>query len=102
MGYPLHGDRGRTRRAFRVSGSCDRTEDPTSQGANASWEYRFAATDDGRTRVTETWFDDRIRWPDAVAAVFDRIVTRGMTFPEFQRKNIAKTLQALRAAAERP
>jgi uncharacterized protein YndB with AHSA1/START domain len=86
--------------AFRVHAIGPKT--PRLKGANASWEYRFAATDDGRTRVTETWFDDRVRWPDTVAAVFDRIVTRGMTFPEFQRKNIAKTLQALRAAAENP
>jgi uncharacterized protein YndB with AHSA1/START domain len=85
--------------AFRVHAIGPKT--PRLKVANASWEYRFAATDDGRTRVTETWSDDRIKWPDPVAAVFDRIVTRGMTFSEFQRKNIAKTLQALRVAAER-
>ena len=42
----------------------------------ASWEYRFEAIDGG-TRVTETWRSDRTRWPDAVAAVFDRAATGG-------------------------
>ena len=31
---------------------------------------------------------------------FDRIVTAGKTFPEFQRVNIRKTLDALKGAAE--
>lgn len=75
---------------------------PKIKGANASWEYRFEALDGDRTRVTETWFDDRVRWPSPVVAVFDRIVTRGKTFPEFQRKNIARTLQTLKSSAETP
>lgn len=75
---------------------------PKIKGANASWEYRFEALDGGRTRVTETWFDDRVRWPNAVVAVFDRVVTSGKTFPEFQRKNIARTLAALQASVETP
>jgi hypothetical protein len=32
-----------------------------------------------------------------VARVFDRVVTAGDTFAEFQRQNIATTLAALRA-----
>lgn len=73
---------------------------PKIKGANASWEYRFESLADGRTRVTETWSDDRVRWPNPLVAVFDRIVTSGKTFPEFQRKNIARTLQAFKTAAE--
>lgn len=84
--------------AFRVHAIGLRT--PKIKGANASWEYRFEATGGGRTRVTETWTDDRVRWPNAVVAVFDRIVTSGKTFPEFQRKNIARTLAALQTSAE--
>ncbi|WP_237341633.1 SRPBCC family protein [Williamsia soli] len=73
---------------------------PKLKGANASWEYRFEANDSGGTTVTETWFDDRRRWPRAVVEIFDRVVTSGTTFPEFQEKNIARTLQALKSAAE--
>lgn len=72
---------------------------PRLRGSNASWEYRFEPTAAGRTRVTETWKDDRT-WPDPLVAVFDRVVTSGKTFPEFQRINIRKTLDALKHAAE--
>ena len=65
----------------------------------ASWEYRFEAIDGG-TRVTETWRDDRTRWPDAVAAVFDRAATGGQLFSDFQRGNIARTLKRLKAELE--
>ena len=67
--------------------------------ANASWEYRFAPANGG-TLVTETWTDDR-PWPDAVAAVVDRLVTGGSTFADFQRRNIRTTLDRLRADVER-
>jgi uncharacterized protein YndB with AHSA1/START domain len=73
---------------------------PRLRGANASWEYRFEPTPNGGTRVTETWTDDRTAWPDALAAAFDRIVTRGRTFPEFQQINIRRTLDALKRAVE--
>ena len=71
---------------------------PILSAANASWEYRFAAVDGG-TRVTETWTDDR-PWPDVVAAVFDRFATGGQTFAAFQRSNIRRTLDRLRADVE--
>lgn len=67
---------------------------PRLKGANATWRYDFEATPGG-TKVTETWIDDRRKWPDAVALVFDKIVTSGKTFPQFQRRNIAKTLDNL-------
>jgi hypothetical protein len=73
---------------------------PRLRGANASWEYRFEPTASGRTRVTETWKDDRTSWPDPLVAVFDRVVTSGKSFPEFQRINIRTTLDALKRAAE--
>lgn len=68
---------------------------PRIKGANATWRYDFETVPEG-TRVTETWTDDRRKWPDAVALVFDKIVTSGKTFPQFQRRNIAKTLDNLR------
>lgn len=64
----------------------------------ATWEYRFEAVDGG-TRVTETWTDER-RWPDALARVFDRAVTGGSTFAEYQPKNIRRTLDRLKAELE--
>lgn len=73
---------------------------PRIRGANASWEYKFEPIGSGETKVTETWSDDRTSWPDSVVAVFDRIVTSGKTFPEFQRINIRKTLDALKRATE--
>ncbi len=51
------------------------------------------------TRVTETWTDDR-RWPDPVAAAFDKLATGGQHFHQFQRRNIATTLKRLRADFE--
>jgi uncharacterized protein YndB with AHSA1/START domain len=66
--------------------------------ANASWEYRLEPVEGG-TRVTETWTDDR-PWPDAVAAMVDRLATGGSTFPEFQRRNIRATLDRLKAEVE--
>lgn len=73
---------------------------PRLRAANASWEYRFEPTGPGGTRVTETWQDDRKSWPDPLVAVFDRVVTSGKSFPEFQRSNIRTTLDALKRAAE--
>lgn len=63
-------------------------------GAIATWEYRFEGLDDGSTRVTETWTDDR-GWPDRVAAIFDKAVTGGSLFADFQKKNIRRTLDRL-------
>lgn len=63
--------------------------------AIASWSYTFEETDDHRTRVTETWTDDRRLWPDAVADRFDRLATGGKTFADFQRDNIRRSLDTL-------
>ena len=71
---------------------------PVVKAPNASWEYRFAAAEGG-TRVTETWTDDR-PWPDALARVFDRLAT-GSSFPEFQTRNIRRTLDRLKADVEK-
>jgi hypothetical protein len=65
----------------------------------ASWAYEFEAVEGG-TRVTESWTDGRRHWPDAVANRFDKLVTGGRTFAEFQRRNIAKTLANLKADLE--
>lgn len=75
---------------------------PRLRGSNASWEYQFESIGSGKTKVTETWSDDRTSWPGPLVAVFDRIVTSGRTFPEFQRINIRKTLDALKRATEAP
>lgn len=61
----------------------------------ARWEYTFEATDGG-TRVTETWSDARHRWPDRLANAVDSKLTGGRTFAAFQKRNIARTLEALR------
>lgn len=67
--------------------------------AIATWEYRFEPAGAG-TRVTETWTDDRRSWPDALAAAFDKVVTRGHTFAAFQRRNIDTTLRNLKRVLE--
>ncbi|WP_263171145.1 SRPBCC family protein [Streptomyces sp. SCSIO ZS0520] len=66
----------------------------------ASWEYRFEAVDGG-TQVTETWTDDRRSWPDFLANGFDKAVTRGKVFADFQRGNIRHTLATLKRQLER-
>lgn len=66
--------------------------------AIASWEYTFEPVEGG-TRVTETWRDNR-HWSDARAARFDRIVTGGRLFHEFQARNIRRTLDRLAADLE--
>ncbi|MDO3646230.1 SRPBCC family protein [Nocardia mangyaensis] len=78
--------------AFRVEAIGVRR--PWLRGRIATWEYRFEPVGGG-TRVTETWHDDRARWPNAAVQVFDRIATGGDTFVEFQRKNIHRTLRNL-------
>ncbi len=50
--------------------------------------------------MTETWTDDRRRWPDGLARVFDTVVTRGQTFADFQRGNIRSTLGRPKAVLE--
>ncbi|WP_435610401.1 SRPBCC family protein [Streptomyces sp. C10-9-1] len=86
--------------AFRVHAIGARR--PRLPGRIATWEYRFEPVDGGGTRVTETWRDDRRAWPDALALAFDRAVTRGRTFAEFQRRNIRITLDNLKHALEAP
>ena len=66
----------------------------------ATWSYTFEEVAPGRTRVTETWQDDRTRWPDPLAARFDRLVTRGRTFDVYQAGNIRRTLDRLREDLE--
>lgn len=69
---------------------------PSLKAPIASWSYDFE-TVDGGTKVTETWTDNRTGWPDFAASIFDRIVTGGKLFCDFQRRNIAKTLARLKA-----
>lgn len=83
--------------AFRVEAIGVRK--PRFRGAIASWEYRFAP-EDGGTRVTETWTDDRGGWPNAAVQVFDRIATGGDLFSQFQAKNIHRTLRNLKKQLE--
>ena len=72
---------------------------PFLPGRIASWEYTFEQVDGG-TLVTETWRDLRRSWPDWAAAAFDKAATGGRLFSEFQRRNIARTLAALKADLE--
>ncbi|MFG3197357.1 SRPBCC family protein [Streptomyces sp. NPDC048208] len=72
---------------------------PRLRGPIATWEYRFEPEGEG-TRVTETWTDDRRAWPDFVAGVFDRVVTSGRTFADFQARNIRATLRNLKRELE--
>lgn len=65
----------------------------------ASWTYDFEPVDGG-TKVTETWTDDRVRWPDLVADQFDRVATGGLRFRDFQLKNIRRTLANLKSDFE--
>lgn len=73
---------------------------PVLRGGIATWAYDFEEVN-GDTRVTETWTDGRTRWPDWMAAVFDRVVTGGKPFADFQRNNIRRTLAAMKAEFER-
>lgn len=72
---------------------------PVLPGRIASWSYAFEPTSEG-TRVTETWTDLRTGWPDWTAAIFDKIATGGRLFCDFQRRNIARTLTAMKADLE--
>ncbi|MET9494180.1 SRPBCC family protein [Streptomyces sp. NPDC006552] len=72
---------------------------PVLRGPIATWEYRFEQTGEG-TRVTETWTDDRRAWPAFVAGAFDRVVTSGRTFADFQQRNIDRTLHNLKRELE--
>ncbi|GAP79445.1 hypothetical protein Y09_2293 [Brachybacterium sp. SW0106-09] len=73
---------------------------PLLRGAIATWSYTLEPVGAGRCRVTETWQDDRTGWSDAWAARFDRLVTRGSTFDQFQAGNIRRTLERLKADLE--
>ena len=72
---------------------------PFIPGRIGSWEYTFEALDEG-TRVNETWTDLRRRWPDWTAAIFDKAATGGRLFADFQRRNIKRTLAAMKADFE--
>lgn len=61
----------------------------------ATWVYDFEDVG-GRTRITETWNDDRSAWPDWVAAIIDRVLTGGSSFADFQRRNIHRTLTTMK------
>ncbi|MEV0365737.1 SRPBCC family protein [Nocardia fusca] len=67
--------------------------------AVATWEYRFEEVAGG-TRITETWYDDRAGWPDTPALWFDRIATGKRGFAEFQKGNIRRTLERMKAELE--
>ena len=69
---------------------------PLLRIAIARWEYTFDSVEGG-TKVTETWRDARRRWPDQLANAVDSKLTGGRTFAAFQERNIAKTLEAMRA-----
>ncbi len=83
--------------AFRVEAIGVRV--PRLSAAIAAWSYAFEPTAAG-TRVTETWKDGRRGWPDLAASAFDRVVTGGSLFSDFQRRNIARTLARLKADVE--
>lgn len=61
----------------------------------ATWVFDFEDVG-GRTRITETWTDDRSAWPDWVAAIIDRVLTGGSSFADFQRRNIHRTLTTMK------
>ncbi|MEJ7633265.1 SRPBCC family protein [Aeromicrobium sp.] len=69
---------------------------PLITAAIASWSYDLAPVEGG-TLVTETWTDNRKGWPDFAASLFDKTVTGGHRFSDFQRRNIAKTLARMKA-----
>lgn len=50
--------------------------------------------------MTETWTDDRRAWPTFVANAFDRAVTSGKTFADYQSRNIETTLRNLKRELE--
>ena len=72
---------------------------PLIRGRIATWTYDFEPADGG-TRVTETWTDGRTGWPDWVAGAFDRTVTGGKRFADFQRRNIRRTLDGMKTDFE--
>ncbi len=72
---------------------------PRLSGTVASWAYDFESVTGG-TRVTETWTDLRKEWPDWVAGAFDRTVTGGQRFADFQRRNIRRTLAVMKVDFE--
>jgi len=72
---------------------------PRLRGPIATWTYTFEPVGTG-TKVTEEWTDNRKGWPDWAAAAFDKVVTRGSLFSDFQRRNIARTLKNLKADFE--
>ncbi|WP_036490047.1 SRPBCC family protein [Nocardioides sp. CF8] len=72
---------------------------PRLKSRIATWAYDFE-TVEGGTRVTETWTDGRGAWPDWMAGAFDRTVTGGKLFADFQRRNIRRTLAAMKADFE--
>lgn len=82
--------------AFRVEQYGLRT--PRLKVPIATWDYRLTPAPGG-TEVTETWTDLRA-WPDAAARAFDYVATRGMTFAQFNARNITTTLRNLKRAVE--
>lgn len=71
---------------------------PRLQAPIATWEYQLEPVAGG-TRVTETWTDGRIGWPDGMARVFDKLATRS-TFAEFNARNIRRSLDNLKTTLE--
>lgn len=61
----------------------------------AQWDYVLEPAEGG-TRVSETWSDGRRGWPTWLANAFDRAAA-GRPFAQYQRRNIARTLAAMKA-----
>ena len=72
---------------------------PIIRGRIATWTYDFEPVDGG-TQVTETWTDGRKGWPDWLAGGFDKVVTGGKAFADFQRLNIRRTLDRMKTDFE--
>ena len=72
---------------------------PFIPGRIASWEYTFEPVDEG-TRVPRPGPTCARSWPDWAAAIFDKTATGGRLFSDFQRRNIKRTLAAMKADFE--
>ena len=95
----MRGHDRRTGPQLRLRRTQDRSAYADHPGQDRVWEYTFEPLDEG-TRVTETWTDLRTSWPDWAAAIFDKTATGGRLFSDFQRRNIKRTLAAMKTDFE--